>query len=81
MVPFPVRRAQRREPPKSVSVLDLERELDELRRASIRRGGRLRKGSAPFTELIDRARPRAFALVLAGAAISVAALEMCQGAR
>jgi len=60
-------------------VLELERELDERRRASIRRGGGPRKGSAPFTELLVRARPGAFALVLAGAAISVAALEMCQG--
>jgi len=81
VVPFPVERAQRREPPRSVSVLDLERELDEHRRASIRRRDGPGKGSASFTELIDRARPRAFALVLAGAAISVAALEMCQGAR
>ena len=62
-------------------MLDLELELDEHRRASIHRRDGPGKGSASFTELIDRARPRAFALVLAGAAISVAALEMCQGAR
>jgi len=81
VVPFPVERAQRREQPKSVSVLDLERELDERKRANIRHADGPGKGSASFTELINRARPRAFAVVLVGAAISVAALELCQGVR
>jgi len=82
VVPFPVERAQRRDDRANcISLLDLEQELDERRRTSIHRGNGRSAGPASFTELMNRAGPRALGLLLAGAVISVAALETCQGVR
>jgi len=81
VVPFPVERARRRNPPRYANLLDLERELDERKRASIRRVGDPEAGSAPLTGLMRWARPRAFAVGLVVATVSVVALEVCQGAR